>query len=147
MTEHRELAAAVLTQLLSGAYSQVVAFSRQTAPEVKRESLAGYTAIVAPSARKRTAVDRGRIVGEYSIDVALFHPIDPAETRLTEEDAAMDVLDELDRRLAGQALAAMSSARWLSVETVSAAEAGFSPDTLRQQNLFLGVLRHTYRVG
>jgi hypothetical protein len=81
---------------------------------------------------------------QVQIDVGIGAPVSPESN--VSVDPYDDLLEAIDDFLAFRALGTYATARWTGSQMIDGADAGYSPDMLDSENLYLGVVRVTYKL-
>lgn len=144
MSISSDVAEAVKTELNLHTFSQAFTAVRTWMPVYKRTEVSGLQVTVAPGPRIRGIKNHANTFKQIQIDIGVQMPVDGTDN--TEVDPVTDLLEEIEDFLEMHSLPTYATAGWMSSETVSGAEGGFVPELLYNENIYMGLLRITYRI-
>lgn len=134
-----QIAAAVVSELNSGSFTQPFAAQRYYVPKFNLASAQELRVSVVPRSLTSKTLDRARDNFDYEIDVAIQQKVEPTISNL---DALLELVEEIADYLRKQPLAAFPPARCIEVANAPL----YAIEHLEEFRQFTSVLTLTYRL-
>ncbi|MEX1016019.1 MAG: hypothetical protein WDZ31_04665 [Phycisphaeraceae bacterium] len=137
-----DIADAVVATLNAATFSQPVTAERAYLPRYELSEMQDLRVTVVPKEMTTTTASRGAASRDLTLDVAVQKKLGAPAGAQSEQDALMELSEEVADYLRTTALAGQAGAKWVRTEHTAI----YAPEHLEQLRQFTSVVTLTYRV-